>query len=367
MPGAGMVIARRGLILLFSFILIIIIISAIIEGSGYSKDIYEAIVRESVNAEIMALRKGNPNITESYIREYRENLTIFYRKMYGLIDEQGREIPPYVRMWNLVKRALTLDLGKTDRVEVANVVPTIAPASVSEIIAAVLPRTIIVVTVGELIVVAIALLLAPRIAYRHGTIVDRLVVAYAAVFTAVPIWWLAMIFIQIFGYQLGIFPTSLRGVATVLNKFWENPVSNTFVVLKYITLPISVFVIATLGSWLYGLRAMLLRVIREDYVTVAKAKGLPEKDITRKYVLRVSLAPVLTNVILALASSLGGMIITESVFDWPGMGTLYYNAIISGDSQTIMGLFVVYIGVYLCARFILEILYIIIDPRVRVR
>ncbi|MEM0099749.1 MAG: ABC transporter permease [Desulfurococcaceae archaeon] len=367
MPGAGMVIARRGLILLFSFILIIIIISAIIEGSGYSKDIYEAIVRESVNAEIMALRKGNPNITESYIREYRENLTIFYRKMYGLIDEQGREIPPYVRMWNLVKRALTLDLGKTDRVEVANVVPTIAPASVSEIIAAVLPRTIIVVTVGELIVVAIALLLAPRIAYRHGTIVDRLVVAYAAIFTAVPIWWLAMIFIQIFGYQLGIFPTSLRGVATVLNKFWENPVSNTFVVLKYITLPISVFVIATLGSWLYGLRAMLLRVIREDYVTVAKAKGLPEKDITRKYVLRVSLAPVLTNVILALASSLGGMIITESVFDWPGMGTLYYNAIISGDSQTIMGLFVVYVGVYLCARFILEILYVIIDPRVRVR
>jgi peptide/nickel transport system permease protein len=367
MPGAGTVIARRGLILLFSFILIIVIISAIIEGSGYSKDIYDALVRESVNAEIMALRRGNPNVTDSFIREYRENLTIYYRKMYGLIDEQGREIPPYVRMWNLVKRALTLDLGKTDKVEVANVVPTIAPASVFEIIATVLPRTIIVVTVGELIVVIIALLLAPRIAYRHGTLVDRLVVAYAAIFTAIPIWWLAMIFIQIFGYQLGLFPTSLRGVATVLNKFWDNPLLNFIEVLKYITLPIIVFVIWSLGSWLYGLRAMLLRVVREDYVTVAKAKGLPEKDITRKYVLRVSLAPVLTNVILALASSLGGMIITESVFDWPGMGTLYYNAITAADSQTIMGLFVVYVGVYLIARFILEILYIIIDPRVRVK
>jgi peptide/nickel transport system permease protein len=367
MPGAGTVIARRGLILLFSFILIIVIISAVIEGSGYSKDIYDALVRESVNAEIMALRRGNPNVTESFIREYRENLTIYYRKMYGLIDEQGREIPPYVRMWNLVKRALTLDLGKTDKVEVANVVPTIAPASVFEIIATVLPRTIIVVTVGELIVVIIALLLAPRIAYRHGTLVDRLVVAYAAIFTAIPIWWLAMIFIQIFGYQLGLFPTSLRGVATVLNKFWDNPLLNFIEVLKYITLPIIVFVIWSLGSWLYGLRAMLLRVVREDYVTVAKAKGLPEKDITRKYVLRVSLAPVLTNVILALASSLGGMIITESVFDWPGMGTLYYNAITAPDPQTIMGLFVVYVGVYLIARFILEILYIIIDPRVRVK
>mgnify|MGYP001772560442 CR=1 FL=1 len=367
MPGAGAVIARRGIILALSFVVIVIIISAIIEGSGYSIDIYKALVRESVNAEIMALRRGNPNISEAFIQEYKQNLTIYYSQMYGLIDENGNEIPPYRRMWNTVTRALTLNLGKTDKVDVANVVPTQAPADVAGIIAAVLPRTIIVVTVAEIIMIVLALLIAPRIAYRHGTLVDKLVVAYAALFNAIPLWWLGMVFIQIFGYQLKLFPTSLRGAATIINTFWTDPGGNIVRLIHYISLPIIVIVVAGLGSWLYGIRAMVLRVVKEDFVTVARAKGLPEKDISRKYILRVSLAPILTNVILALAGSLGGMIITESVFDWPGMGTLYYAAISSGDTQMIIGLFVIFVGVYLIARFILEILYIVVDPRVRAR
>lgn len=367
MPGAAQVIARRGILLAISFIIIIIVISALIEGSGYSKDIYEALVRESVNAEIMALRRQNPQIDPGYLEELKKNLTLYYRRQYGLIDEYGNEIPPYVRMWNLVRRALTLDLGKTDKPEVANVVPTIAPAEVSEIILTVMPRTIIVFTVGQIIVMAIALYLGPRIAYRHGTLADRLVVAYAALTASLPLWWLAMIFIQVFGYQLKLFPTSLRGVNTVLMTFWNNPFENFLKVLHYITLPIVVYVIYALGSWLYGVRAMVLRVVKEDFVMVAKAKGLPERDISRKYIMRVSMAPILTSVILALAGSFGGAIITESVFDWPGMGTLYYTAISAGDSQTIMGLFVIFVAVYLIARFILEILYIIVDPRVRAR
>jgi peptide/nickel transport system permease protein len=131
--------------------------------------------------------------------------------------------------------------------------------------------------------------------------------------------------------------------------------------------PILTIVIAGLGGWLYGIRAMVLRVIREDFVTVAKAKGLPEKEITSKYVLRVALPPVITSVILTLAGSLGGFIITESIFDWPGMGTLYYLAITSGDTNTVMGLFVITVGVYVLARFILELIYIVLDPRIRVR
>jgi peptide/nickel transport system permease protein len=115
------------------------------------------------------------------------------------------------------------------------------------------------------------------------------------------------------------------------------------------------------------MRAMLLRVVREDYVSAAKARGLPERLITRRYILKPSLAPVLTNVILALAGSLGGMIITESVFNWPGMGTLYYAAITEGDSSTIAALSTIYIGIYMIARFILEVLYIIVDPRIRAK
>jgi len=366
MPGAASVIVRRGLILLVTFVLIVIVVSAIVEGTGYSKDIYEAMIREIVRGEVMALRRGG-NITEEFIRQYVENRTFQLRIEFGLIDEHGNEIPPYRRMWNLVYRTLTFNFTKTDKVGVANVVPMPAPAPIMDIIAAVLPRTILIVTVADIIVIALALLIGPRIAYRHGSLADRFVVAYAAIITAVPLWWLAMIFIQVFSYNLNWFPRDLRGVVSILNNFWNDPLNNFIQLLWYITLPIIVFVIWSIGSWLYSLRAMLLRVIREDYVMAAKARGIPEKLITRRYILRVSLAPVITSVILTLAGSIGGMIITESIFNWPGMGTLYYAAITEGDSQTLLALSVIYVGVYLVARFILEILYIIIDPRVRVR
>jgi len=368
MPGVGYYIARRGLILLASYVMIIIVIAAILELTGYASQIYQAMISEMVRADVDALIKSHQGAVDpAYIQEFRNNRTIEYMKQFGLIDESGKPIPSYIRMWRLVYNALTFNFGKTREEVVAMVVPTMPPASITGIIATVLPRTIIVVTTGELIVVVIALLIGPRIAYRHGTFVDRLVVAYAAVSSAVPLWWLAMLFIRVFGYQLGWFPTSLRGVTTYLNQFWSNPAQNFINILWYITPPLVVFSIISLGGWLYGIRAMVLRIVREDFVMVAKAKGLPERDITRKYVMRPSLAPILTNVILALAGTLGGMIITESVFDWPGMGTLYYAAIISGDSETIVALFVVYVGVYLIARFILEILYVLVDPRVRAR
>ncbi|MGC8953192.1 MAG: ABC transporter permease [Desulfurococcus sp.] len=368
MPGAGYYIARRGVVLLVSYVAIIIIIAAILELSGYATQIYQAVINELVRADVDALVKARQGqVDPAYIQEYRQNRTIEYMKQYGLIDENGNPVPSYVRMWKLAFNALTFNFGKTKEDLVAMVVPTMPPASITYIISVVLPRTIIVVTVGELIVVAIALLVGPRIAYRHGTFLDRVVVAYAALTSAIPLWWLAMLFIRVFGYQLGWFPTSLRGVTTPLNNFWSNPAQNFVTILWYITPPLTVFTVISLGGWLYGIRAMVLRIVREDYVMVAKAKGLPERDITRKYVMRPSLAPILTNVILALAGTLGGMIITESVFDWPGMGTLYYAAITTGDAETIVALFVIYVGVYLIARFILEILYVLVDPRVRVR
>ena len=124
-------------------------------------------------------------------------------------------------------------------------------------------------------------------------------------------------------------------------------------------------VVAILGSWLYSVRAIAIRVVTEDYVTTAYAKGLPDKLIVRRYILRVIAGPVLTIVILSLAGSIGGYIITESVFDWPGMGSLYWAAISSGDAPTILGLVYITTLVYIIARFILEVLYVTLDPRVR--
>jgi len=375
MPGAGAVILRRGLVLLFSFVLIIIIVSAIIEGTGYSENIYKAIINEIVRGEIEAFRqragvnvakamvdwlqnyiskpeskgivdkplmdriqnaisKAQEDISKVDVGElysiYKEIRTRELKIEMGLAEVRDGEyvlVPAYRRMWIMVTKCLTLDFGETDKVGVTNVVPRDAPAKVIDVIAAVLPRTILIVTTAEVLLIVIALLVGPRIVYRYGTILDKFVVAYAAAMTAIPIWWLAMVFLSIFSYRLGLFPTDLRGVVGVLNNFWRSPAYNFLILLWYITLPLIVILITGLGGWLYGMRAMLLRVVREDYVTAAKARGLPERLITRRYILKPSLAPVLTNVILALAGSLGGMIITESCIQlaWNGYAILRGN------------------------------------------
>jgi len=367
MPGLGYVILRRGLMLLTAYLLIIVLAAAIMEYTGFTQKLYESLVREAVQGDIQAILRSGQSFTPTQLEELRKELTLYYSKMYGLVDMQGNPIPPYMRMWRLIIDSLVLNFGYSTRESIAQLANRLPPIQVIDLIATVLPRTIIMVTIAEIIIVLIALKLGPRIAYHHGSLADKLVISYFSLFNAIPLWWFAMVMIYLFAYQLRVFPPNLRGVLVFLNNFWENPLFNFIQIAYYASLPIITIVIASLGGWLYGIRAMVLRVTREDFVMVAKAKGLPEKEIMSKYILRVSLPPVVTSVILTLAGSLGGFIITESVFDWPGMGTLYYLAITNGDTNTVIGLFVITVSVYILARFILEIIYVIIDPRVRVR
>ncbi len=327
---------------------------------GDYKVVVHLIYRQNIEkpVDLIAIKVEPPTIckpTTQLIQEYRERLF----KQYQL------DKPWYVRVIPLVINTLTGNLGETNYPEVTNVAGIQTPAPVIAVILACLPRTVVMLTVAELVCMAIALPLAPKIAYHYGTKIDRLVVSYAALFNAIPVWWLGLVFIFLFSYQLHIFPATGRPIIKYINTFMSNPIGNLAGILYHVTLPIITIVITFLGSWLYSVRAVVLRIIREDFVTVAKAKGLPENMIVRKYIVRVAASPIVTYVILSLASSLSGMIITESVFDYPGMGTLYYAAIQAGDVPTILGLTYVLTGVYIIARFILEVLYVLLDPRVR--
>ncbi|WP_440059797.1 ABC transporter permease [Thermogladius sp. 4427co] len=367
MPGAGRVILRRAVLLAIAFILIVILTAVILEGTGFAQRIYQALVTQNVQADVQVYARTHPGASPTDIQEFKNKMTIYWMQYYGIIDAQGNPVPPYIRMWKLVFNSLRLDFGYTSQDAITALIGKLPPQPVIDVIAGVLPRTILMATVAELICAAIALPLAPRIAYKHGSLWDRLIVSYAALFNAVPVWWLAMIMLSLFGYTLRIFPTNYRLLATYMNNFWSDPLVNMGYIAWYSVLPVVTLVIAFLSTWLYSIRAMVLRIVREDYVMVAKAKGLPEKDIARKYIVRVMAPPIVTYVILALAGSLGGLIITESVFDWPGMGTLTYAAITTADVNTVMGVFFILVLVYILARLVLEILYILLDPRVRYR
>ncbi len=135
--------------------------------------------------------------------------------------------------------------------------------------------------------------------------------------------------------------------------------------LWHAALPVLTLVLVSVGSWTYVARTIVLNIAQEDFVTVARAKGLPEGLVMRRHIIRVAAPPILTNIILGLAGSLAGAILTETVFNWPGMGRLYYNAVLALDENVIIALTFMFTLLYVVARFVLELLYIVLDPRVR--
>ncbi|WP_228546768.1 ABC transporter permease [Hyperthermus butylicus] len=351
------VLVRRAVLLTIALVVIMLATAVIIGATGYDKKILQAIVETELQAYRQQLVQQNiPTADIQKLVEQRRQELV---QIYGLDKPWTQRVVP------MAVRALILDLGYVKSEEVANIVGEQLPLKVKDAILITLPRTVVMLTIAEIICTIIALWLAPLIAYRRGSLLDRAAISYAALMNALPVWWLGILFIFIFGYHLRIAPTNYHGVIKYINSFTEDPVGALKGLLYYSWLPITTVVIALLGGWLYGVRAIALRVVGEDYVAVARAKGLPERLVIRRYILRVIAGPVATIVILSLATSIGGFIITESVFNWPGMGSLYYAAISSGDAPTIIGLVYITTVVYIVARFILEVLYVALDPRVR--
>ncbi|MEB3788232.1 MAG: ABC transporter permease [Desulfurococcales archaeon] len=354
------VAAKRAVTLSLALVIIVFFTAVIIGVTGYDVKVLNAIIDQRLKALKQQLQQQNPPPTQEEIEQILEH------ERQQLVELYQLDKPWYQRLVPMTIMTFTLNLNVTSP-DVANVAGITIPASVKEAIRVTLPRTVIMITVAELIAAAIALPLGPYIAYKRGSLLDKGVITYAALTNAFPIWWLAMIFIYLFGVVLDIAPTTYRGVLEYLrwDMFVENPLATLKGVLYYAYVPVLVTTLSFLGGWLYGVRAVAIRVVSEDFVIVAKAKGLPEQLIVRRYILRVIAGPVLTFFILGLAGSIGGFIITETVFDWPGMGSLYYQAILSSDSPTILGLTYVTTLVYVVGRFILEILYVILDPRVK--
>jgi len=358
--GVGTRLAQRAIALAFALIMIVVLTSVIISLTGYDEKVYKAIIDEEVKAYRLSLQRSG-NFTREQIEAAVE------RFKQELIPIYGLDKPPAQRAILNVRNILTLNLGYAVSDQTCSVAVLPLPCKVSDAIFAVIPRSIILVTVSELICVAIALNVAPLMAYRRGKLLDRAVVTYAALFNAVPLWWLAMVFLMLFSSRLNWAPTSHMAVVDVIDKLLSRPSLDAFSkLLYYMWLPVFVTTISFLGGWLYSVRAMVLRVSAEDFVVTAKAKGLSDSEVARRHILRAALPPVITSVVLALATSIfGGFMITEAVFDWPGMGTLFRVAIVNADAPTVLGLIFMSSAVYVAARFLLEILYIILDPRVR--
>ncbi len=333
---------------------VLVLLAVIMGATGLSDRMLKSILIEEVQEYRRML------ITQGVDLEAIEKAVEEYNKTRA--EALGLDKPWYVRLPQLIYRLLVLDLGHSRTLQ-----SSWGSNKISDLILDRLPNTIILTTTGITFTALVGIWVGLYIGSNIGSKADRVISILSAVSYALPLWFVGLVLILLLAYApkilwgIRIFPPG--GMVSIPPP--KDPVAYFLDVLWHLALPLMASFIAFFGSWAYFTRNIVLNVSQEDFVNFARAKGLPESVVRRRYILRPSIPPILTNLILSLAFSISGYIITERVFNWPGMGLLFYSAIRALDEPVIFALTYIFTLVYIVARFVLEILYIVVDPRIR--
>jgi peptide/nickel transport system permease protein len=234
-------------------------------------------------------------------------------------------------------------------------------APVSEAIAAALPWTLGLVGFATVVSFLVGTVLGAVVGWRRGGRLDALVPITTFMGT-VPYFWLGLIFIAIFSTLLGWFPAG-HAYEVGVDPGWNADFISQ--VLSHASLPMITIVIASIGGWVLGMRNMMLTVLDEDYITVAQAKGMPNHRVLWRYAARNAVLPQIQSFALALGFIVGGTIVMEMVFSYPGIGLLLLSATNAKDYALMQGIFLVLVLAVLIANIIADIAYAILDPRTR--
>jgi peptide/nickel transport system permease protein len=328
---------------------VLILTGVIIGVTGLSDIVLYNIVDERLRIikQQLAIKIKDPEQLNRAVEELKQELIRAYD-----LDK-----PWYARIPRIIYQIMVLDLG-TSR----STLSFSGSNKVADIILERIPNTVLMVTTAVLISSLVGLVVGLWSATKVGSLLDRFTSLISAISYSLPTWWFGMVVILVFAYELRLFPS---GGMTTPGLTITDPITRFLDLLWHLFLPVLTLFVALVGSWIYVTRSIVISITKEDFIVVGRAKGLPERVIRNRYLLRNSAPPILTNMILGLAGSITGAILTEAIFNWPGMGSLYYNAILSADINMILALTYIYTLVYVVARFILEVLYVVLDPRVR--
>lgn len=342
-------LAIRALTLIGVLIAVLVLLVFSLGATGFSDRLLQAQVNEDLRAYRQSLSQTvrDPAELEKAVQQRQVELDQFY----GLDDPWWKRLPPQVL------RVLTLDLGDARSLRTAS-----GSSRISDIVLERLPYTVLLLTTASVITAVIGLVVGVRMATRVGSRLDRSVAYFAAISFAVPAWWLGILFILVFSFRLDILPSG----GMYSNPPPQGTIDRWLDLSWHAILPILTLVPVSVGPYIYSVRTMTVTIAQDDHVQLARAKGLPESKVTSRHILRVAAPPIVTGLVLGLAGTLSGSILVETVFNWRGMGRLYYDAV-SGtpDEGLIVALTFIFTLIYVIARFILDILYVLLDPRVR--
>ncbi|MCY0878725.1 MAG: ABC transporter permease [Firmicutes bacterium] len=238
------------------------------------------------------------------------------------------------------------------------------PYTVTELIAKALPWTLGLVGVSTVISFFVGTGLGVLVAWRRNQATDGILTSIAAFTGAFPYFWFALAAVYVLGFLLNWFPLSGGyEVGAIPHLSWGFILD----VIHHAILPAVTVVVSSIGGWLIGMRNNMINTLGEDYVLLARAKGLSNRWIATMYAARNAILPNITGFGMALGFVVAGSLLTEVVFGYPGMGNLLYNAVINEDYPLMQGIFLVIVFCVIMANFLVDLLYVFIDPRVRER
>ncbi len=257
----------------------------------------------------------------------------------------GLDRPVAVQYLDWMRSALRGDLGESIH----------SREPVRDLILQRLPATLQLAFMATLVAVGIGIPVAIASAMNPGSWIDRLLSGWNALALGVPTFWLGILLILLFAVELRWLPSASRYV-----PLWQDPIE----ALRSLILPATTLGVYVSGVLARFLRASLVTEMNADYVRTARSKGLPERQIMRTHIVPNALLPFITIVGLMMASFIGGAVVTEAVFTYPGLGRLLIQAISTRDYPLIQGCIVVMLVIYVAINLTVDVLYAYIDPRI---
>lgn len=231
---------------------------------------------------------------------------------------------------------------------------------VLQVIGQALPHTLELVVVAILISHLLAIIIGTIQGYYRHSWFDQVVTTISFFFWSMPLFWLGIIMVMVFAVDLGWFPSGGIASPTAVHPGFGSYVAHT-------ALPVATLVLSTVATWMRYMRSSMVDSMVQDYVRTARAKGLTELRVVFKHALRNSLLPLITLLGLSIPSLFAGALVIEEIFNYPGMGLLFWTSAIARDYPILLGITVVVGVLTIIGNLLADILYSLVDPRIQYR
>lgn len=269
-----------------------------------------------------------------------------------LRERFGLDQPLYVQLLIYMKNVLMLDLGYSYRQSMP----------VLQLLLERLWPTLLLMGTTLVLSLGLGLLAGLFAALWVRTWKDHVISFFAIIAYATPLFWVGLILILVFSIRLDWLPTSGMEDVVQFYEGWDRVLD----IARHLILPAVTLSLFYLALYARLMRATMLEQRGLDYVTTARAKGLTERQITTRHVLRNALLPVVTMAGVQVGALLGGSVVVESIFAWPGLGQLAFDALFSRDYNLLLGIFLMSACLVVLINIVVDVIYVILDPRIRI-